>query len=97
MTSPFSQYLVNTSLLLEIIKDTARPSYWVPDAEAPNCALCSTPFGTPEELDKSPLLLPQVKSSPSHDVNCSPSRLIGDRRRHHCRACGKMQQLSKTQ
>ncbi|XP_036339481.1 zinc finger FYVE domain-containing protein 1-like isoform X2 [Rhagoletis pomonella] len=33
-----------------IIKDTARPSYWVPDAKAPTCYICETLFGTAEEL-----------------------------------------------
>ncbi|XP_004536383.1 zinc finger FYVE domain-containing protein 1 isoform X1 [Ceratitis capitata] len=33
-----------------IIKDTARPSYWVPDAESPTCFICQTLFGTAEEL-----------------------------------------------
>lgn len=72
------------------IKDSARPSYWVPDAEAPNCALCNMAFGTAEELDKNALFLSvQPNGSPSRDVNYSPSKVAGDRKRHHCRACGQ--------
>ncbi|XP_018794630.1 PREDICTED: zinc finger FYVE domain-containing protein 1-like isoform X1 [Bactrocera latifrons] len=33
-----------------IIKDTARPSYWVSDASSPTCYICQTLFGTAEEL-----------------------------------------------
>ncbi|XP_053670166.1 zinc finger FYVE domain-containing protein 1-like [Anopheles nili] len=34
----------------DFIKESARPSYWVPDAEAPNCVICELEFGSPEEL-----------------------------------------------
>ncbi|XP_011194018.1 zinc finger FYVE domain-containing protein 1 isoform X3 [Zeugodacus cucurbitae] len=33
-----------------IIKDTARPSYWVSDGSSPTCHICQTLFGTAEEL-----------------------------------------------
>ncbi|XP_041787758.1 zinc finger FYVE domain-containing protein 1-like isoform X2 [Anopheles merus] len=35
----------------DFIKESARPSYWVPDAEAPNCYICELLFGSPEELN----------------------------------------------
>ncbi|XP_049531649.1 zinc finger FYVE domain-containing protein 1-like isoform X2 [Anopheles darlingi] len=35
----------------DFIKDSARPSYWVPDGEAPNCYICDLLFGSPEELN----------------------------------------------
>uniref|UniRef100_A0A182K6C3 FYVE-type domain-containing protein n=1 Tax=Anopheles christyi TaxID=43041 RepID=A0A182K6C3_9DIPT len=35
----------------DFIKESARPSYWVPDAEAPNCYICDLVFGSPEELN----------------------------------------------
>ncbi|XP_055607013.1 zinc finger FYVE domain-containing protein 1-like isoform X2 [Uranotaenia lowii] len=40
----------------EIIKDTARPSYWVPDAEAPTCHICEMVFGCSEEINNTPLV-----------------------------------------
>lgn len=60
--------------LADLIKDSARPSYWVPDSESPKCVVCEQPFGTAEELT--------AAASPSH------RRAIGNRTRHHCRACG---------
>ncbi|XP_053693658.1 zinc finger FYVE domain-containing protein 1-like isoform X2 [Sabethes cyaneus] len=41
----------------DIIKDRARPSYWVPDAEAPRCHICELVFGCPEELNSTTLLV----------------------------------------
>ncbi|XP_058825219.1 zinc finger FYVE domain-containing protein 1-like [Topomyia yanbarensis] len=35
----------------DLIKDSARPSYWVPDAEAARCNICELMFGSPEELN----------------------------------------------
>ncbi|KAF7278616.1 hypothetical protein GWI33_008137 [Rhynchophorus ferrugineus] len=29
----------------DFIKDTARPSYWIPDSECKECVLCKEPFG----------------------------------------------------
>lgn len=47
--------LTNLSAVLDypkdLIKDSARPSYWVPDAEAPKCHICEMVFGTPEEIN----------------------------------------------
>lgn len=68
----------------DLIKDSARPSYWVPDAEAPCCHICQMVFGTPEEINQSTPLIRAAASSSSG----SPSRKSSDRRRHHCRACG---------
>ncbi|KAH8396102.1 hypothetical protein KR222_003316 [Zaprionus bogoriensis] len=35
----------------EMIKDSARPSYWVPDAESPHCFICKSVFGLAKELE----------------------------------------------
>lgn len=35
----------------DFIKDSARPAYWVPDAEAPCCHICKLFFGTPDEIN----------------------------------------------
>lgn len=32
-------------MVLDLIKDTARPSYWVPDCEALECCICKSEFG----------------------------------------------------
>ncbi|XP_065363226.1 zinc finger FYVE domain-containing protein 1-like isoform X4 [Calliphora vicina] len=66
----------------EIIKDTARPDYWVPDAEAVRCHICKMQFGTAEEL-----ALAHVSS----DSPQSPQKAFkgGDCKRHHCRKCGQ--------
>lgn len=97
--------LTNIGTVLEypkdLIKDSARPSYWVPDAEAPRCHICELVFGCPEELNSTTPLVqagPALngkalnraspsRSSPSAGGGGSPYLAI-DRRRHHCRACG---------
>lgn len=66
------------SLRLDFIKDSARPSYWVSDAESPNCSICSLVFGTDEET-----------MNADRNGNCQfPIADPVDTRRHHCRACG---------
>ncbi|XP_037029785.1 zinc finger FYVE domain-containing protein 1-like isoform X1 [Bradysia coprophila] len=62
----------------DFIKESARPSYWVPDTEAPDCSVCKSTFGTAEELSAK---LEQSRSS--------PLRILCDRLRHHCRSCGQ--------
>lgn len=66
----------------EIIKDTARPDYWVPDAEAIRCHICKMLFGTAEEL---------ALAHCSSDSPQSPQKAFkgGDCKRHHCRKCGQ--------
>lgn len=80
---------------LDLIKDSARPSYWVPDVEANNCCVCAKRFGTAEELvsnskQQSPYRsshsLPSVADS-SDSTGLQPA--VSDRKRHHCRACGQ--------
>ncbi|XP_058449056.1 zinc finger FYVE domain-containing protein 1-like [Malaya genurostris] len=59
MARKYGEVVINTlsniSAVLEypkdLIKDSARPSYWVPDAEAPRCYICELVFGSPEELN----------------------------------------------
>lgn len=77
---PFSFFLL--FFILEIIKDTARPDYWVPDAEALRCHICKMQFGTAEEL---------VLSHGKNDAPQSPQKAFkgGDCKRHHCRKCGQ--------
>lgn len=64
--------------LSDLIKESARPSYWVPDTEAPECSVCKLLFGTAEEL-----------STKSDSNRSSPLRILCDRSRHHCRSCGQ--------
>lgn len=33
-----------TKLPLDVLKESARPSYWTPDAECVKCAICKRPF-----------------------------------------------------
>ncbi|KAL9885890.1 zinc finger FYVE domain-containing protein 1-like isoform 1-T1 [Glossina fuscipes fuscipes] len=65
----------------EIIKDSARPDYWIPDVEALQCSICKVPFGTAEELVSVHL----------NNNTLSPERMFtgGDCKRHHCRKCGQ--------
>ncbi|CAD7086951.1 unnamed protein product [Hermetia illucens] len=69
----------------DLIKDSARPSYWVPDSEAPNCAICNILFGTAEEIENAKSMGLLDDRSPTH----SSRNNYSDYRRHHCRACGK--------
>lgn len=89
------------SFISDLIKDSARPSYWVPDRdhEANFCCVCTKPFGTAEDLlsnAKKQSTNGNDSSSPerSNDSNQSISQAISpsnicDRRRHHCRSCGQ--------
>ncbi|XP_055380400.1 zinc finger FYVE domain-containing protein 1-like isoform X2 [Condylostylus longicornis] len=79
--SALSQVAVVLEYPKDFIKDSARPSYWVKDSDAPNCAICKILFGTAEELEK-------------FAKNCQnaekPVRQIpGNNWRHHCRQCGE--------
>ncbi|GAB0091522.1 zinc finger FYVE domain-containing protein 1 [Sergentomyia squamirostris] len=66
----------------DFIKDSARPAYWVADADAKACAICEMPFGSVEKLSETGEHRRKLPSS-------SPARgLDRDRKRHHCRACG---------
>lgn len=94
----FSFFLHNRET--DLIKDSARPSYWVPDVEAPTCSICAKLFGTAEQLMSAQRsqVTAAFKSS-QHDVNgeSSPMKIVNtksrspvrDRRRHHCRGCGQ--------
>uniref|UniRef100_T1PND9 FYVE zinc finger protein n=1 Tax=Musca domestica TaxID=7370 RepID=T1PND9_MUSDO len=68
----------------DIIKDTARPDYWVPDSEALSCHICKMKFGTAEELLA-------LAMSNANERAQSPQRSFkgGDCKRHHCRKCGQ--------
>lgn len=80
----------------DLIKDSARPSYWVPDKdrEANFCCVCTKPFGTAEELAS--IAKKQSSNSAQSDMLNDSSEMIGmsssnifDRKRHHCRSCGQ--------
>lgn len=88
-------------LIVDYIKESARPSYWVPDCEAPTCWVCKELFGTAEELvaaangisisslsssSTSATATPEVRNSPQRQMNDAS---LCDRRRHHCRDCGQ--------
>lgn len=80
-------------LFSDLIKDSARPSYWVPDRdrEANFCCVCTKPFGSAEDLisnvkkDSSNPVQPELLNDSSEIVASG----IVDRRRHHCRSCGQ--------
>lgn len=55
----------------DLIKDSARPSYWVPDAEAPLCHICQLVFGSPEEINSS---IPLVQADSSVNGHRQTSR-----------------------
>ncbi|XP_058057263.1 zinc finger FYVE domain-containing protein 1-like [Anopheles bellator] len=58
----------------DFIKDSARPSYWVPDVEAPNCYICELVFGSPEELNTvTPLIQVTNGGLPSTIPTASPT------------------------
>lgn len=100
--SPQSNYIIiDTNFLYKIkfsdlIKDSARPSYWVPDRdrEANFCCVCTKPFGTAEDLVSN---AKKQSSNPTQtELLNDSSELVGmtssafcDRRRHHCRSCGQ--------
>lgn len=78
----------------DLIKDSARPSYWVPDKdrEANFCCVCTKPFGTAEELTSYARKQASNSAQPelidSKEMLDLPANLC-DRRRHHCRSCGQ--------
>lgn len=88
-----------------MIKDSARPAYWVPDAESPNCFICKAVFGRAEELEMAKnsgergkpkggnISKSDARSSGSSNEGTAPrTRAVdgpGDCRRHHCRRCGQ--------
>lgn len=108
-TAKPTQIRLTVSLLIQnfisvpdLIKDSARPSYWVKDSdpEAKFCCVCTKPFGTAEDL----LSNAKKQTSNGNDAAASPERLndsnesitlaispsnICDRGRHHCRSCGQ--------
>lgn len=85
----------NRKSFSDLIKDSARPSYWVPDKdnEANICCVCTRPFGTAEELISNAKKRNGSQSdnqlNESGDMSVMASSTICDRRRHHCRSCGQ--------
>lgn len=75
----------------DLIKDSARPSYWVPDKdrEANFCCVCTKPFGSAEELISNAKKQLTNGQGDMHDSSEMIGSSICDRRRHHCRSCGQ--------
>lgn len=79
----------------DLIKDSARPSYWVPDSdrEAHFCCVCTRPFGTAEELasntNKSGSSASSSQNSNTAIAMEDAAGNLCDRKRHHCRSCGQ--------
>ncbi|KAH8387037.1 hypothetical protein KR093_004220, partial [Drosophila rubida] len=87
----------------EMIKDSARPSYWVPDAESPSCFICKSVFGSAEELELGQhtklTTTTTTTTGKSKERHASVARGQIDStggaygpsecRRHHCRRCGQ--------
>lgn len=101
----FKHYISLIFIILDLIKDSARPSYWVPDHEAPNCSLCSRMFGTAEQLlsgiasgspipSSSGIQPSSIETNIKTEIRQSPAKHsphspVRDRKRHHCRSCGQ--------
>ncbi|XP_055699994.1 zinc finger FYVE domain-containing protein 1-like isoform X1 [Phlebotomus papatasi] len=77
----------------DFIKDSVRPAYWESDAVAKNCAICDMPFGSMEKLSSPSGANGSRSGGSSPRASGSPGRgaaaLDRDRRRHHCRNCGR--------
>lgn len=77
----------------DLIKDQARPTYWVPDHQATNCCICELPFGTAEELVTASAMRTSTESdgrnSQPREIRAAAAVSVSDRRRHHCRSCGQ--------
>lgn len=78
-----------------MIKDSARPSYWVPDAESPHCFICKTVFGHSKDLElelarkANNKVSSSSSSSSGGNLTTHAGGLTIDVRRHHCRRCGQ--------
>ena len=58
---------------INMIKDSARPDYWVPDSEITHCSVCDKTIGTAA-----------VSSSGSSNGGAEQCLRV-----HHCRQCGQ--------
>lgn len=61
---------------INVLKDSARPVYWVPDDECTQCCVCHRPFA-PENLSRS-----------NSDTNLMTTSGGVSMKLHHCRQCG---------
>lgn len=93
---PFAHNFHDSSCIVfkyisDLIKDSARPSYWVPDKdrEANFCCVCTKPFGSAEELISNAKKQITNGQGDMHDSSEMIGSNICDRRRHHCRSCGQ--------
>ena len=71
---------------ISAIKETARPSYWVPDDEITSCVVCDILF---ENAGPSPSLTSsQTNNSTTQNqtISSSTQQLA---KLHHCRKCGQ--------
>ena len=71
---------------ISAIKETARPSYWVPDDEITSCCVCDILF---ENVGPSPSLTSSQTNNPTiqnQTISSSTQQLA---KLHHCRKCGQ--------
>ena len=77
---------------INAIKDSARPSYWVPDDEINNCFVCDRPFdkGNSMSLTNSTTVEGQ---SDTHRISSrtqnNQTNSVTPVKLHHCRKCGR--------
>jgi len=60
---------------INVIKDSARPDYWVPDSEISQCSVCD------KDIGGSSMTSSQTSQNSAAAADC--------RRVHHCRQCGQ--------
>ena len=62
-----------------VLKDSARPAYWVPDEDCFDCCVCKKPFDTQQSSSSNSLS--NSCASPGSSTSTSKIKL------HHCRQC----------
>ena len=92
LASAMLEYPINA------IKETARPSYWVPDDEIMSCFVCDTLFENANNITPSPSLTSSLRgeeggrsqttnlTTQNQTMNSSIQQLA---KLHHCRKCGQ--------
>jgi len=93
LASAMLEYPINA------IKETARPSYWVPDDEITSCFVCDTLFENAINNDLSPSLTSSLRgeeggrsgTSPINQTtqNSATNNSVQLAKLHHCRKCGQ--------
>ena len=94
LASAMLEYPINA------IKETARPSYWVPDDEITSCFVCDTLFENATNPTPSPSLTTSLRgeeggrsaTSPINHTttqNSATNSSVQLAKLHHCRKCGQ--------